>query len=93
MKSIPKNSILLAALLALACALPSRADESTSSVAFSDPGKTGTLKIRILHGEIVVHGADVTPDGASLYVAEGQRNVTQEFLRKVNLATTTPPDA
>jgi hypothetical protein len=59
MKSIPQNSILVAALLAMACALPSRADDSTSSVAFSDPTKPGTLKIRVLHGEVVVHGADV----------------------------------
>jgi hypothetical protein len=34
-----------------------------------------------------LYGADVTPDGGSLYVAEGQRNVAQEFLRKVSLAT------
>lgn len=60
MKSIPLTPILLvAALLAAAPAVPARADDSTSSVAFSDPEKPGTLKIRVFHGEVIVHGADV----------------------------------
>jgi hypothetical protein len=36
-----------------------RADESSSQIAFSDPAKPGTLKIRVWHGEVTVHGADV----------------------------------
>lgn len=32
-------------------------------------------------------GADITPDGGSLYVAETARGATQGFLRKVDLAT------
>jgi hypothetical protein len=50
-------SLLLAAALAL---LPGvRADEASSDIAFSDPAKPGTLKIRVWHGEVSVHGADV----------------------------------
>jgi hypothetical protein len=54
---------LLPALLLAAAALlplrPARADEATSQIAFSDPGKPGTLKIRVFHGDITVHGDDV----------------------------------
>ena len=51
--------IILATALALAAIGPARADDSTSSIAFSDPSKPGTLKIRVGHGEVAVHGADV----------------------------------
>lgn len=36
-----------------------------------------------------LYGIDITPDGRSLYVAEGQRGATQSFIRKVDLATGT----
>jgi hypothetical protein len=51
--------IILAAAMALIplhCAL---GDETSSQVAFSDPSKPGTLKIRIMHGDLTIHGADV----------------------------------
>jgi hypothetical protein len=53
------SSLLIAAALALAASHPMRADESSSQIAFSDPGKPGTLKIRVWHGEVTVHGGDV----------------------------------
>jgi hypothetical protein len=53
------SSLLIAAALALAVSHPARADESASQIAFSDPGKPGTLKIRVWHGEVTVHGGDV----------------------------------
>ena len=61
MKSIPLTSILfVAAVLAAAPAVPARAaDSSSSALAFSDPGKPGTLRVRVFHGEVIVHGADV----------------------------------
>lgn len=60
MKTIKScSSLLIAAALALAASLPMRADESSSQIAFSDPGKPGTLKIRVWHGEVTVHGGDV----------------------------------
>lgn len=60
MKTIRFHSpLILAAALALTCAGVARADEATSSVAFSDPSKPGTLKIRIWHGQVTVHGGDV----------------------------------
>jgi hypothetical protein len=53
------SSLLIAAALALVPARLARADESTSQIAFSDPAKPGTLRIRVWHGEVTVHGADV----------------------------------
>jgi len=50
--------LLMAAALAL-LPLSSRADEAQGRIAFSDPSKPGTLKIRVLRGEVTVHGADV----------------------------------
>jgi hypothetical protein len=61
MKTIRINSTLIvAAALALASIGAARADDSSSSsIAFSDPSKAGTLKIRVWHGRVTVHGADV----------------------------------
>ncbi len=60
MKAIRFHSpLVLAAALALVPAAPARADDSSSSIAFSDPAKPGTLKIRVPHGAVTVHGADV----------------------------------
>jgi hypothetical protein len=60
MKAIRFHSpVILAAALALVLAGPARSDESSSSVAFSDPSKPGTLKIRLPHGGVTIHGADV----------------------------------
>jgi hypothetical protein len=50
---------LIAAALALVIARPARADESSSQIAFSDPSRPGTLRVRVWHGEVTVHGADV----------------------------------
>lgn len=54
----PRSVFLAAASLAfaLACA---RADENSSSIKFSDPGKPGTVKIILGRGELTVQGADV----------------------------------
>lgn len=54
-----RSPLLLAAALALVPLHALRAGEAESQVAFSDPSKPGTLKIRILHGDVSVHGADV----------------------------------
>jgi len=51
--------LLLASALAFGPARVLRADDSTSSIAFSDPGKPGTLKIRLFHGDVRIQGADV----------------------------------
>lgn len=50
---------LLVAALALAPLLAARAGDTTNTIAFSDPAKPGTLKIRVWHGDVTVHGADV----------------------------------
>jgi hypothetical protein len=60
MKTALRHSpLLLAALLALAPVRALRADDAGTQVAFSDPSKPGTLKIRIMHGDVTVRGADV----------------------------------
>ncbi|HEY5080060.1 MAG TPA: DUF4097 family beta strand repeat-containing protein, partial [Opitutaceae bacterium] len=60
MKTIRTHSLLLlAAALALAPAGFAHGDQSVSSIAFSDPTKPGTLKIRVAHGDVTVHGGDV----------------------------------
>lgn len=46
-------------ILALAAALAVARAEDTTSVAFSDPSKPGTLRIRVWHGDVTIHGADV----------------------------------
>jgi hypothetical protein len=53
------SPLLIAAALAFIAPRHARADESSSQIAFSDPAKPGTLKIRVWHGEVVVRGADV----------------------------------
>jgi Putative adhesin len=50
--------LLTAAALALAFALPAHADEAVGHIAFSDPSKPGTLRIRVWQGAITVHGSD-----------------------------------
>jgi hypothetical protein len=52
-------SLLIAAALAASTARPARADDASSQISFSDPAKPGTLKIRVWHGEVNVHGGDV----------------------------------
>ena len=52
-------SLLIAAAIAAGTARPTRADEASSQISFSDPAKPGTLKIRVWHGEVNVHGGDV----------------------------------
>ncbi len=60
MKTLRTCSLtLLATALALAPLCSARADESTSQIAFSDPSKPGTLKVRVWHGDLTVRGADV----------------------------------
>jgi hypothetical protein len=51
--------LLIAASLALAFARPAHADESLGHIAFSDPSKPGTLRIRVWQGTVTVRGADV----------------------------------
>jgi Putative adhesin len=58
MKTSRTLPFLMAAALAL-LPLSSRADEAQGRIAFSDPSKPGTLKIRVLRGEVTVHGEDV----------------------------------
>jgi hypothetical protein len=53
-----KPFLILAAALAL-IPLGMRAADSASTIAFSDPTKPGTLKIRVWSGDVTIHGADV----------------------------------
>jgi hypothetical protein len=58
-KKLACSPFIVALALGLLAARPARADESSSQIAFSDPAKPGTLKIRVWHGEVTVHGGDV----------------------------------
>jgi len=51
-----QTALPLIAALVLAGSL--RADGSDGTIAFSDPSKPGTLRIRVWHGDVSVHGAD-----------------------------------
>jgi hypothetical protein len=53
------STLLLAAALALVATPNARADETSSQIAFSDPSAPGTLKVRVWHGQVTIHGADV----------------------------------
>ncbi len=60
MNTIRLNSILIVAVALSGVWAPwARADDSSSGIAFSDPSKPGTLRIRVSHGDVTVHGADV----------------------------------
>ncbi len=60
MKTHPyRFRLLLWAALALAPLLAARAEDSVNTIAFSDPSKPGTLKIRVWRGDVAIHGADV----------------------------------
>lgn len=50
------KTLFLAA--ALASAVLARAD-TASTISFSDPTKPGTLRVRVWHGDVAIHGADV----------------------------------
>ena len=56
MNTTRTHTLLLAAALALAPL--ARADEATSRITFSDPSKPGTLRVRVWHGDVTVHGED-----------------------------------
>jgi hypothetical protein len=59
MKPMTRHILLLAAAVAISPLARARSEESTSSIAFTDPAKPGTLKIRVPHGDITIHGEDV----------------------------------
>jgi hypothetical protein len=53
------TTLILYSALALAPLGFAQAAESTSAITFSDPSKPGTLKVRVWHGDVTIHGADV----------------------------------
>jgi hypothetical protein len=60
MKTLRLIPSLLAAACLAACAvqLAAAADDTSTSIKFSDPGKPGTVKLRLGRGELTVQGAD-----------------------------------
>ena len=59
MNKITCHILLLAAAVAISPLARAHSEESSSSIAFSDPSKPGTLKIRVPHGDIRIRGEDV----------------------------------
>lgn len=57
------SSLFLSAALALLFTLAARAEESQSTIAFSQPGQPGTVKIHMSRGTLVIRGTDA-PDVA-----------------------------
>ena len=51
--------LILVTALAMVPLHSAFAEETTSEVVFSDSSKPGTLKIRVWHGDVSIHGADV----------------------------------
>ena len=61
---------------------------NTGSVARYDVGSSSLLSAVAVGTSL--NGADITPDGQYLYVAENQRGPTQGYFYKINLAAPTP---
>jgi hypothetical protein len=59
MKAHRYTYVLMAAALALLPFSSARAEEAKAATPFSDPDKPGTLKIRVMRGEVTIHGEDV----------------------------------
>jgi len=53
-----KASFIVALLVSALFLAAARAEESTSSISFTDPAKPGTLRIRVARGNVSIHGAD-----------------------------------
>lgn len=54
------SSLLFAAALALLFLTAAHAEESTTTIKFSDPTKPGTLKVILAHGDLRIQGTDTT---------------------------------
>lgn len=59
MKAHRYTYVLMAAALALLPLSSARAEEAKAATPFSNPDKPGTLKIRVMRGEVTIHGEDV----------------------------------
>jgi len=68
-----KIPFLLASLTALAIATSS-ADTVDATAAFSDPSQTGRFQARLMHGEVLIQGADV--DEVSV-ITDAKRNAQE----------------
>src|SRR5438128_12193832 len=58
MKTRSYPSFLAVAIFAAATLAVGRAEETTSTIKFSDPAKPGTLKISLGRGDLQVQGSD-----------------------------------
>lgn len=67
------SSLLFAAALALLFLTAARAEESTTTIKFSDLTKPGTLKIILAHGDLRIRGTDAT----EIAVTSESKAVTQ----------------
>jgi len=54
------TSFLVAAFFSALFLAAAKADETSSSIAFSDPSKPGSLRIRFARGNVSIRGADVS---------------------------------
>ncbi|HVU34554.1 MAG TPA: DUF4097 family beta strand repeat-containing protein [Opitutaceae bacterium] len=82
MKILP---LLLAALALLGTARA--ADENTTTIKFSDPGKTGTVKIAVARGDITIRGADVPDVRVKTEAVPQQPAVRKDGLRVLTVTS------
>lgn len=81
------RSFVLAALLALSFFAAARAAEETTTIAFSDPEKPGTLKINLASGELRIQGADTKEIAVRSEARATGRPVRKDGLRVLSSAS------
>jgi hypothetical protein len=83
MKSrLPFSLVACAVLLTL----PSRAEEATNTIKFSDPNKPGTVKISLGRGELSVRGADTQEVSVKSDIKPAARKPRSDGLRELTAA-------
>ncbi|MSU72744.1 MAG: hypothetical protein EXS43_10435 [Opitutus sp.] len=81
------SSFLIAAGFTLALLVVARADESTSSIQFSDPTKPGTAKILLARGDLRVQGTDAAPVTVRSEAKSAPRTLRKDGLRVITAST------
>ena len=80
-------SLLISAALALLLALVARAEETKSTIAFSQPEKTGTVKIRMARGTVDIQGADTAEVAVRSESAPLKKTARKDGLRVLSASS------
>lgn len=79
-------SLALAGALCAAAATAARADETTTTVKFSDPAKPGTVKVILGRGDLRVQGSDTTEVTVKSDARAQSKSVRKDGLRVISAA-------